>query len=200
MEKELKNKLKFVVIGFCILIIPVGFLLKYSYGVHLNDIATNNFWIRHYGDDKVGLESIEKLEQAKKFCKRNKIIYYNQSRIQSILGDNTSAINTIDEWLAIKPNDIHGLRLQGFYYELNNQVEKANKIYLTVRKLSEDEIKDEDAELTLLMNAFLLKDTVGFSKKIDELTSKYKQDPRKLLFLESLKEIDREEFIRRQIQ
>ncbi|WP_394697639.1 hypothetical protein [uncultured Sunxiuqinia sp.] len=50
MEKELKNKLKFVVVGFCILLIPIGFLLKHSYGVYLNDTAVNDFWIRHYGD------------------------------------------------------------------------------------------------------------------------------------------------------
>ncbi len=200
MGKELKNKLKFVVIGFCILLIPIGFLLKHSYGVHLNDTAVNDFWIRHYGDEKVGLKSIEKLEQAKKFCKRNELVYYNQSRIQSILGDNTSAINTIEEWLTIKPNDIQGLRLQGFYYELNNQTEKANENYLTVKRLTEKKVKNENAELTILMNDFILKDTVGFSKRIDELTIKYKEAPSKLLFLEGLKGIDRKEFIKQQIQ
>ncbi|WP_461642088.1 hypothetical protein [Labilibaculum euxinus] len=200
MEKELKNKLKFVVIGFCILIIPIGFLLKYSYGVHLNDIAVNAFWVRHYGDEKVGLKSIEKLEHAKKFCKQNKLVYYNQSRIQSILGDNSSAINTIDEWLNIRPNDIHGLRLQGFYYELNDQAEKANENYLTVKRLTENKVKKENAELTILLNDFILKDTVGFSERINELAIKYKQDPSKLLFIEGLKEMDRKEFIKQQIQ
>lgn len=200
MGKKLKNKLKFVVIGFCILIIPIGFFIKHSYGVHLNDTAVNAFWVRHYGDEKVGLKSIEKLEQAKKFCRRNKLIYYNQSRIQSILGDNSSAINTIDEQLKIRPNDIHGLRLQGFYYELNNQVEKAKENYLTVKRLTGNKIKKENAELTILLNDFILKDTVGFSKRINELAIKYKQEPSKLLFIEGLKEMDRKEFIKQQIQ
>eukprot|EP01029_Cantina_marsupialis_P009736 TRINITY_DN225571_c0_g1_i1.p1 TRINITY_DN225571_c0_g1~~TRINITY_DN225571_c0_g1_i1.p1 ORF type:complete len:218 (-),score=9.79 TRINITY_DN225571_c0_g1_i1:213-815(-) len=200
MEKEIKNKLKLVAIGFCILLIPIGFFLKYSYGVHLNDTAVNDFWVRHYGDKNVGLESIEKLEQAKKYCKRNKLIYYNQSRIQSILGDNTAAINTIDEWLDIEPNDIQAIRLQGFYYELNDQVSKADKNYLKVKSNSEKEPENIESELTALMNDFILKDTVGFSRRIEELTVKYKQDQSKLLFLETLKKIDRKEFIKQQIQ
>ncbi|MPQ48439.1 hypothetical protein GCQ56_15650 [Marinifilum sp. N1E240] len=200
MEKEIKNKLKFVAIGFCILLIPIGFFLKYSYGVHLNDTAVNDFWVRHYGEKNVGLESIEKLEQAKKYCKRNKLIYYNQSRIQSILGDNTFAINTINEWLEIEPNDIQAIRLQGFYYELNNQISKADKNYLKVKSYSEKEPKNIESELTVLMNDFILKDTLGFSERIEELTVKYKQDRSKLLFLETLKEIDRKEFIKQQIQ
>jgi len=200
MEKEIKNKLKLVAIGFCILLIPIGFFLKYSYGVHLNDTAVNGFWVRHYGDKNVGLESIEKLEQAKKYCKRNKLIYYNQSRIQSILGDNTAAINTIDEWLDIEPNDIQAIRLQGFYYELNDQVSKADKNYLKVKSNSEKEPENIESELTVLMNDFILKDTVGFSGRIEELTVKYKQDQSKLLFLENLKKIDRKEFIKQQIQ
>ena len=200
MEKELKNKLKFVAIGFCILLIPAGFFLKYSYGVHLNDSATNAFWIRHYGDKNVGLESIDKLEKAKKYCKRNKLVYINQSRIQSILGDNPSAIKTIDEWLAIKPNDIQAIRIQGYYYELNNQISKANENYSIIKKHRENELKNEESDLTILLNDFILKDTVGFSQRIEELIKKYKDDQSKLMFLETLKKTDRKEFIKQQIQ
>ncbi|WP_321343446.1 hypothetical protein [uncultured Draconibacterium sp.] len=200
MNNELKRKLKFIAIGFCVLMIPIGFFLKYAYGVHLNDTATHDFWIRHYGDKQVALEAIEKLEQAKKFCKRNKIVYYNQSRIQSILGDYTSAIHTMDEWLTIKPKDINAIRLQGYYYELNKQISKADENYLLVREHSEDEVNNDVSELTSLVNDLVLKDTVGISKRMDELLIKYKDDPRKLSFLESLKTIDRKELIKQQIQ
>nr|WP_319273530.1 hypothetical protein [uncultured Draconibacterium sp.] len=200
MDKELKRKLKFIAIGFCLLMIPIGFFLKYAYGVHLNDTATHDFWIRHYGNKEIALEAIEKLEQAKKFCKRNKLIYYNQSRMQSILGDNTSAIHTMDEWLAIKPKDITAIRLQGYYYELNNQISKADENYTWVKNHSEDEVKNEVNELTSLVNDLVLKDTVGISKRMDELMIKYKEEPRKLSFLESLKTIDRKELIKQQIQ
>ncbi|WP_321372225.1 hypothetical protein [uncultured Draconibacterium sp.] len=200
MDKDLKRKLKFVAIGFCLLMIPIGFFLKYSYGVHLNDTATHDFWVRHYGDKTVALEAIEKLEQAKKFCKRNKIIYYNQSRMQSILGDYTLAINTMDEWLAIKPKDITAIRLQGYYYELNNQISKADENYTLVKKHSENEVKNEVDDLARLVNDLVLKDTVGISKRIDELSIKYKEDPIKLSFLERLKTIDRNELIKQQIQ
>jgi len=74
MEQLLKKKLRFVIIAFCILLIPLGFLLKYSYGVSLNDAAVELFWQRNYGDRKAGIESIKMLERAKKFCGRNKML------------------------------------------------------------------------------------------------------------------------------
>ncbi len=201
MDKELKKKLKYVVIGFCILLIPIGFFLKYSYGVELNNSASNTFWQRGYGDKKIGLESIEKLEKAKRYCKRNKIVYYNQSRIQSILGDNETAIKTIDQLLVFQPNNIYALRLQGFYYELNNQIDKANDNYKKVRKLLiEQGTEHKDYEFTLLITDLLLNDTTDFSKKINEFTLIYGNDPIYGMIIEKLKDFDRVEYIKQQIR
>lgn len=201
MEQSLKKKIRFVIIAFCILLIPLGFLLKYSYGVSLNDSAMNLFWQRNYGDRKAGIESIKMLERAKKFCGRNKIVYINQSRIQSILGDNSSAIKTIGELLEFQPKNIYAIRLQGFYYELNGEMTKAIENYKKVQKLTiENNSGYEEFDLSLLITNLLLNDTTGLSNKLRELKVKFNDDSLKRKVVESLINFDRKEFIEQQIQ
>lgn len=201
MEQSLKKKLRFVIIAFCILLIPSGFLLKHLYGVSLNDSAVDLFWQKNYCDREAGMESIKMLERAKKFCGRNKFVYINQSRIQSILGDNKSAIKSIGELLDFQPENIYAIRLQGFYYELDGQMTKAIENYKKVKKLTiENNSEHEDFKLSLLIANLLLSDTTGLSNEIKELKVKYNDDQMREMIIESLTNFDRRKFIKQQIQ
>ena len=77
---EMSKKLKII---FLVILIPLGFLLKIFYGIHLNDKAVNIYWGEHIGFSEAEAASlaVSQFDKAKKYYKWNYLIYYNQARL-----------------------------------------------------------------------------------------------------------------------
>ncbi|MBI9055465.1 MAG: hypothetical protein JEY96_16705 [Bacteroidales bacterium] len=186
MDTTTRKKLKIVLIAFLILLIPLGFAMKILYGIHLNDKALNTYWGAHIGisDKEAASQAISEFDKAKKFNKRNPIIYINQARLYGTLHQYDKAIKTIEEYIEIKPNFAYGYLMLGVFHEQENETKRAQDYYLRYRSLKTEKYskrtldKEElkTVEFEELMDFYLLNDTVSFKKRLIDLETKYPND------------------------
>ena len=186
MDTTTKKKLKIVLIAFIIILIPLGYGMKIMYGMYLYDRALDTYWGSHIGmsDDEAAREAITQFDKAKKFYKRNKVIYINQARLFGHINQYDKAIKTIEEYLEIKPNFAYGHLMLGVFNELQNETEKSHECYLefislqaenySEKKLDSQELKN--MKVQKLIDYYLLNDTVSFKSTLIELEKEYPDD------------------------
>lgn len=186
MDTTTKKKLKIVLIAFLIILIPLGYVIKLMCGIHLNDRALDIYWGPHIGisDKEAAKLANSEFDKAKRFYKRNKVIYINQARLYGNLKQFDKAIKTVEEYIEIKPNFTYGYLMLGVFNELQNETVKAQECYLkyisiktenfSVKQLDSQELKNMKVEK--LMDYYLLNDTVSFKTILSELEKEYPDD------------------------
>ncbi|MGZ2372083.1 hypothetical protein ACXR6G_20130, partial [Ancylomarina sp. YFZ004] len=209
MNKQVKKKLRIILIIFIISMIPLGVFLKMSYGIYLNDRALKKYYGAHLGKTEIeaAQESIKDFESAKKYYRTNYLIYYNQAKIYAQINQYDKAIETIEDLIEIDSKKIKAHAIAGMLNELNGNNEEAKKYYIKYRilriekypieKLNDQELKGLRIEEA--MDYFFLQDTLSFRLKTDELKKLYPNDDYVIGMYEQFEKVDRLDCLRKMV-
>jgi tetratricopeptide (TPR) repeat protein len=183
MEKSLKKKLRFIIVGFFVLTIPFVYFMKIGIAIEIHDKAK-----RYLEKDENNVirinETIKEIDKAIWLYRRNYLFYTDKAMLLCKLHKYNEAICVIDQIYDFKPNYVEGYELQGFIFDKINLTNAANTCYqraINIRKqrlnknsLSEEKQKDEKIEIAFEL--WLIYGKTRGMQEINPLLSNYPND------------------------
>jgi tetratricopeptide (TPR) repeat protein len=129
MDKTIKKKIRLVLIAFCILIIPIGYLAAISYAIKIHDNALELAQIKYPDDPDVTQKSIIEIDKAIKIYPWNYLFYMNKAQLQLKLKDYKEALISARKGTEKNNQYAEGLEFQGLIYEYLGQPDSAKILY-----------------------------------------------------------------------
>ncbi len=129
MDKTTKKKIRFVLIAFCILIVPIGYLAAISYAIKIHDNALELAQIKYPDDPNVTQKSIKEIDKAIKIYPWNYLFYMNKAQLQMTLKDYEEVLISARKGTEKNNQYAEGLEFQGLVYEYLGQPDSAKILY-----------------------------------------------------------------------
>jgi len=129
MDKTTKKKIRFVLIAFCILIVPIGYLAAISYAIKIHDNALELAQIKYPDDPNVTQKSIKEIDKAIKIYPWNYLFYMNKAQLQLTLKDYEEVLISARKGTEKNNQYAEGLEFQGLVYEYLGQPDSAKILY-----------------------------------------------------------------------
>lgn len=152
----------------------------------------NGFFLSTKEDTLILLEAAGLIEKAIKLDSLNQNFYYNLSQLHFRLGNNNRAIQILDKYLVVDPENEEAITAQGFLFEKMGNLRKASNRYRTAL-----ELYDEKTYGARINKAFLILLLHGVDQAMLELKEIEEEFPEQDLsaFEYQFKNFNREQFI-----
>ena len=124
-----KKKIRFILIAFCILIIPIGYLAAISYAIKIHNNALELAQIKYPSDLNVTQKSIKEIDKAIKIYPWNYLFYMNKAQLQMKLKNYGEALISARNGTEKNNQYAEGLEFQGLIYEYLGQLDSAKNLY-----------------------------------------------------------------------
>ena len=124
-----KKKIRFILIAFCILIIPIGYLAAISYAIKIHNNALELAQIKYPSDLNVTQKSIKEIDKAIKIYPWNYLFYMNKAQLQMKLKNYGEALISARKGTEKNNQYAEGLEFQGLIYENLGQLDSAKILY-----------------------------------------------------------------------
>lgn len=128
MDKEIRKKLKIVLIAFAIVIIPLGYIVAISFAIMIHDDALEKAMILFPDDKSVIRKSIDDMDKAIMIYPWNHSFHMDKAQLQMKLNDYRGALISAKNGIDLK-NYAEGLEYIGMIYEFLNQPDSASIYY-----------------------------------------------------------------------
>lgn len=191
----MKKKIRFILITFIILLLPLLYFVAFTYAVKLSEEAT----MTEMGDkwyDKIAVEkSISNINSAIKIYPWNSSFYMNKMTLQARIGDYEGQLETNAKLIEFYPNTPLFLTQRGFIFDLLGDTINAKLFYSKALEIYENEIKsnppsDYQYELEYIQCLMPAGETEKAEQVLKALKQKYPNDETLKLFpLQTNKEI-----------
>ncbi|HNW70427.1 MAG TPA: hypothetical protein PKI01_08495 [Bacteroidales bacterium] len=208
MTKSLKKKLWFIIIGFIVLMAPIGYFAKNSLAIDMQNRAMLNATQISPDDANVIKESIVQIDKAIWLYRHDYLFYANKATLLCQLKKYHEAVITIDQIFKFKPDYAEGYEIQGFIYDKLGLTDSANYCYKQaidahekrILKYSSDQEKVKFAKISIAIDRWLLFGQEYGKKELIELRISYSGDMAVVMFDSTLRNFDRASYVNRMIK
>ncbi|NVO03147.1 MAG: hypothetical protein HXX09_10660 [Bacteroidetes bacterium] len=185
MSQSLKKKIRFIILGFFVLMIPIGYFVKNSIAIDMNNSAIQKVALSSWEDTNIIKESIKEIDKSIWLYRRNYISYANKAELLCCLKKYNEAIITMKQIFDFKSDYPEGLIYIGFIYDKLNLPDSANIYYTKALVIHEKRISDGNSDKILLKSSkvdkafdvFLLDGKSALEKELKILHREYSNDP-----------------------
>jgi tetratricopeptide (TPR) repeat protein len=191
----MKKEIRFIIIGFIVVMIPLGFIVKRSIAI---DIQKEAIDLIHFGYTQKDKEkALEKINLAIRLAPRNYLFYVTKAEILESLGKHREAINEFYKIHEFKDNYAEGYVAIGMQYERLGYADSAIIFYNSAMDSYNYRIEKYANNKEKLYNARPNKayvyDLLGDSNSSDLEFKKLKNDyPEYLEMIEKIESSDKE--------
>ncbi len=190
----MKKKIRFIIIGFLIAIVPLFILVKREYAISLQKQAIELYQFSNSPQDYD--KAIDKLNLAIKLAPRAYLFYATKADIFERQKKYNEAINEFKKIIEFKGDYAEGYMFIGMLYEKLKMKDSAffyyNEAYKIYDNRTSKYIKDKDklflAEVNKAYTLYLLNDSVKAKEEFNLLKTKYPADT---LILNEMEKFDR---------
>lgn len=208
MTKSSKRKLWFIIIGFIVLMIPIGYFVKNSIAIDMHDEAMRNALQISNGDTIVIKESIVQIDKSIWLYRHNYLFFASKADLLCQLKKYHEAISALNQIYKFKPDYAEGYDFQGFIYDKLGLTDSANKCYkrgivaqeIRISKNSSDKEAVKLARISIAFDLWLLNGQVQGQKELIRLRSAYSDDKSVEVFDSILKRFDRTTWVNHVIE
>jgi tetratricopeptide (TPR) repeat protein len=187
----MKRKIRFIVLVFIILIIPIGLIVKRAVAI---DIQRDAIKLYQIGDSQ---KAIEKINLAIKLAPRNYLFYATKAQILESQHNYRDAINEIQKIYSFKDDYAEGYVTIGLNYERLEFPDSANLFYIDalntynarIEKYSSDRDRLYSEKVNRAFVYALLKDSVKSKSEFKLLKAEY---PEYQGMIEEIESFDKE--------
>ena len=198
MEFETRKKLRIVLISFLIILIPLFFLFKWFYAVDIHNNVMNDIIVKFHQDSSSVESGIKQLEKAKKLARKNYLIYYDQARLYAINKKYDKAIETLNEYLKIKPKQ-KVLYLKALIFDTSGQIDSAKVLYKKIFD-SHKPFRNANDSIYYISNfTFLIYGQDSALNSLKVLMKKYPNIEEIPIIINDFSNTKREEFVYREM-
>jgi tetratricopeptide (TPR) repeat protein len=184
MTVPLKRKLWFILIGFIVLMLPLGYFVKNSIAIDMHDNAMRNAIQISPGDTNVIKESIKQIDKAIWLYSRDYIFYASKADLLCQLKKYHEAIEAYDQIFKFKPDYAEGYDSQGFIYDKLGLTDSANHCYKRAKAEQEKRISENSTDpekvkmirISIAYDIWLLNGQEKGHNELMKLRSEYPND------------------------
>lgn len=203
MTKSSKRKLWFIIIGFIVLMIPIGYFVRIGVAIDMHDKAMRNAIEINPSDTNVIKESIAQIDKAIWLYRHNYLFYASKAELLCQLKDYHAAITELDKIYRFQPDYAEGYDYQGFIYDKLGLTDSANNCYkkaidaqeTRISKYSSDKEKVKLAKISIAFDRWLLNGQEFGKNELIELRKSYPDDIAVTMFDSTLRTFDRAAYV-----
>ncbi len=190
----MKAKIRFIIIGFIILIIPIGLIFKRTIAIEIQREAIQLY---RFGDSQNDLDkAIERINLAIKLAPKNYLFYATKAQILESQKKYRDAINEFQKINEFKDNYAEGNVAIGMNYERLGFADSSKIFYnsalnsynLRIEKYAKDKEMLYSERLNKAFVLAMLEDSVNSRLEFNQLKKDYPE------YLEMIEQIERSDY------